>query len=184
MANRFGAITVDEQSIMSLDAPPASGLGTVAEIGDLAIVDGQPGLYQKFGAGATQWLQFAQSSQNIYYPASASGLTSTSSLTDVLISGMTLTPPAGTYLVFFQGSATSNAGSVVTFFSVYGGGVKVTNSEITLRQNSGSVKLPVYLVAIPVTVNGAQAVEIRWRVSNGTANLLANGRYLTLLQMS
>lgn len=183
MAVIFSTVTLGEQAIIVVDQAPQLGLGTPAFIGDLAIVDEQAGLYQKTGALDTQWSKFSLGSENLVSSVSSATTTTTSSTSDILVTGMTITPIAGSYLVFFQSSISSSSGSANTFFSVYQGGVKVNASEVVVRQNSTANILTVALVGIPVTVNGSQAIETRWRTSTGTATLKASGRFMTIMKV-
>lgn len=90
------------------------------------------------------------------YQATATDDITTSSTTDVVATGMTLTPPAGTYLVWFSGSF--NNTNDVTFVSIYSNGVQSQSSEE--RNEGGSALIPFNSVA-KVTVNGSQAIEGR-----------------------
>jgi hypothetical protein len=98
----------------------------------------------------------------------------TTSVTDVLMAGMTITPPAGQYTVFFSTTFQhSNNGSTI-YCSIYAGGVQELYSEKMIQSprwvNAGYAG---FTQAI-VTVNGAQAIECRWRSSGlGTATALA-----------
>lgn len=107
--------------------------------------------------------------------ATATATITTSSNTDVVATGMTLTPPAGTYLVWFSGSAkpdTTVGGNV--FMSIYAGGVQIPSSE----ENLQGAQAPFASVA-KVTVDGTQTIEGRWRVDIGTATM--KQRNLTIL---
>lgn len=107
---------------------------------------------------------------------SATATTTTTSATDVLMNAMTITPAAGTYLVFFGTSLESSANDADVFISIYSGGSQVSGSERGSVPNvSASFGDPagsrdaVQTHAI-VTVNGSQAIEGRWRRSSGTAS--------------
>jgi hypothetical protein len=93
----------------------------------------------------------------------------TTSTTAVLMTGMTVTPAAGTYLVIWSGSLTTAASTQNTTFSIYSAGALVTHSE---RICGGAQVVIMYIpfccVAV-VTVNGSQAIEGMWRTSSGTA---------------
>lgn len=119
----------------------------------------------------------------------ATASTTTTSTTDALINSMTTTPVAGTYIVWFHTTLQSNANNINIFVSIYAGGVQASGSEMSatpqiqggltpsLNQNS-----PIGTVNT-VTVNGAQAIEARWRVSAaGTATSLS--RTLQILRIS
>lgn len=97
---------------------------------------------------------------------------------DALMTGMTLTPVAGTYLVWFSCDINApNAGSVISV-SIYVGGVQKADSlrkvepfaggTLTTGSARGSV-----VTNGEVTVNGSQAIEIRWSASAGTMTVAA-----------
>lgn len=99
---------------------------------------------------------------------------STTSGTDALLTGMTTTPAAGTYLVLFNTDIDSTAAGAAISISYYVGGVQVAS---TLRKTShfdggtlsaGNARAVASLQSI-ITVNGSQAIEVRWSRSSGTA---------------
>lgn len=98
--------------------------------------------------------------------------TTTTSASDVLVSSMTITPASGTYMVWFTGSVGHTANASI-FTSIYSGGVKITPSERRFSNGSGtasSVRSTICCVAV-VTVNGAEAIEGRWRTTLATATM-------------
>lgn len=54
MSNIQGRITVNEIEVLEVDGDPSTGLGTVAAVGSLALVD-TGGVWQKTGAADTDW---------------------------------------------------------------------------------------------------------------------------------
>lgn len=116
----------------------------------------------------------------------------TASQVDVLATGMTLTPPAGNYLVWFSGSALITSEEVNTdeaYLSIYSGGVKVPSSEErfgALPASPGIVttqlNFPFNCMAV-VTVDGAQAIEGRWRV-NDDSTATMHQRNLTAMRIA
>lgn len=104
----------------------------------------------------------------------------TTSLTDTLLGSMTLTPAAGTYLVLFSTSAVNSGnGAERNYFSIYSGGTQVTGTERKAGVAGGMYS--VVSTQGVVTVNGSQAVEIRWRVAGGTGTAAA--RKMILIRM-
>lgn len=108
------------------------------------------------------------------------------SATDVLATGMAVTPAAGIYLVHWgmQVSATSN-NRVITA-SIYVNGVKVANSQRQAFIRTGNGTFTAADIAslngsTKITVNGTDVVDIRWNTNGGTAQ--AQGRNLTLCEM-
>lgn len=114
----------------------------------------------------------------------ATGTITTTSATPVLATSMTVTPAAGTYLVFFTGSCyqgTTGAGLWIEV-SIYAGGSQNGASRLILA-DSPNFNQAFTSVAI-VTVNGSQAIEGRWRrtAGAGTASMLGT-RTLTTLKI-
>jgi len=110
------------------------------------------------------------------------GSAATASTTDVLLTGMTLTPGAGDYLVLFNSymSHTSNFDRQ-THYTVYVNGVAVVASVRIAGTTNGDIDRPVSLIAKVTGVAGGQAVDIRWRTSNNTATTFE--RSLTLIKL-
>lgn len=126
-------------------------------------------ILQTGGAGANpSWVNASSVGTITYNQATATTTTTTTSPTDVLMSGMTLTPPAGTYLVWFSGDwANTNNGNTGTM-SIYAGGTQVLASEVpSYRTSAGAVAN--FSTHALVTVNGAQAIEGRWRTTGNTS---------------
>ncbi len=98
------------------------------------------------------------------------------------MTGMTLTPIAGTYKISFSSSFTSNAAALDAIISVslYVGGVQVAHSVRTCEPTFSSGLLAGSQINAPLatqamaTVNGSQAIEVRWKITGGgTATVLA-----------
>ena len=102
-------------------------------------------------------------------PATATGDTTETSLTDVLIDSMTVTPGAGTYTVWFASDMLHSANNEDTFFSLYANGVQVAASEIETQPDTG-IRIPVSVIG-QATVAAAQDIEIRVRTTSGTATI-------------
>lgn len=104
---------------------------------------------------------------------SATADATTTSTTDVLMTGMTITPPAGNYLVWFSTTVDHSAQSVAVVISIYSGGTLKTDSvrsPVPRFNGIGANSLtPMASTNGVVTVNGAQAIEIRWKTASGTA---------------
>jgi hypothetical protein len=102
--------------------------------------------------------------------AAATAGTTTTSASDVLVAGATLTPAAGTYLVWFTGShSQSNNNDLYTI--IYSGGSPVAASERTFNRGATTSATTSFSSTAKVTVNGSQAIEGRWRITGGTATL-------------
>jgi len=115
----------------------------------------------------------------------ATGTITTTSTTPVLATGMTITPSAGTYLVYFiSGSyhTTIGAGAYVEL-SIYVGGAQEPASIVQCSDDPPYIT-PFCCVDIAV-VNGSQAIEGRWcrTAGAGTASLLGT-RTLTYVKIA
>jgi len=98
---------------------------------------------------------------------SATSNTTTTSSSYVLLSGMTVTPAAGTYLCFFSTTLhTSNLTVISAYFTFYLDGTQVTHTERRI-DTYASYDIPVATQGI-MTVDGSQAIEVRWRRTGGT----------------
>lgn len=99
----------------------------------------------------------------------------TTSTTDVLMTSMTITPIAGKYFVAFSGCVDHSNQSVAVVGSIYSGGSRKADSErsVVPRFNGvGANSLsPCMAINGVVTVNGSQAIEIRWKTASGTATV-------------
>ena len=99
------------------------------------------------------------------------GTASTGSASDVLIPGLTLTPPAGEYLVSFTTSVERGQNDGEAYASIYVGGSKQAASEAFFQCGKGgggrNIAGHLTITEYPVTVNGSQAIEIRWRRAGG-----------------
>jgi hypothetical protein len=117
--------------------------------------------------------------------ATANGDITTTSATYVLATGMTLTPPAGTYLVRFTGSAEPGNTNTAAEMSIFVDGVQDTGSERHVeRGGSQDPGGPAgFVCEAKVTVNGSQAIEGRWLSGGGTATLHA-GRTLAIHEVA
>lgn len=103
-----------------------------------------------------------------------SNVTTTSSSASV-ITGLSVTPPAGTYFVSFSGWFTHSTGNATVTVSVYAGGTQNSGSVRTFMPFSGAIGsanngLTAGTNAI-VTVNGTQAIAIEWLTSASTATI-------------
>jgi hypothetical protein len=101
-------------------------------------------------------------------------VTSTTSETPILVPGMTITPPAGTYFVSFSGICYNDNQNQETRLSVAVDGVEVAASE---RNVEGNITVPFHTQA-KVTVNGAQAIQGYFHTSDASFSA-----YLTYRQL-
>lgn len=97
----------------------------------------------------------------------------TTSSTPALLTSMTVTPAAGTYLVWFSAAASmNNFNGQITYAFYVGGSLKTDSVRIIQPFDGGTLGGTTARGAMPlnglITVNGSQAIEIRWNVNAGT----------------
>ncbi len=116
--------------------------------------------------------------------AEANGDITTTSTTDVVATSMTLTPPSGTYMVWFTGSASNSGNNNMVITSIWSAGSQVSASERENKRGAGQGDVhTAFSCMARVTVNGSQAIEGRWRVDAGTGTLEL-GRTLAIIEVS
>lgn len=123
---------------------------------------------------------------------SAVGAISTSSSTPTTLSGMTIKPPSGTYIVQFNGSITTNGASAIGTFGIYVNGTLLpeTNRPIScnLQLLGGLVTVSLNAIGVgtftgtQLTVDGTQTVDIRYLSTNG-GTIGFNERVMTLMKV-
>lgn len=106
----------------------------------------------------------------------ATGTVTTNSGTDAVITSMTTTPAAGTYLVLFNTDMISNAAGAAITFSIYLGGSQIAATQRKIIPFDGGTLSSLTARGLAtlqalVAVNGSQAIDIRWSTSGGTATL-------------
>lgn len=114
-----------------------------------------------------------------YTHVTATTNATTNSTTDVTMTSMTTTPAAGTYLVSFDSTVFNSKNNKTMTISIYSGGTQVAASvrQITTATTASHIGTQAI-----VTVNGAQAVDVRWHVSANTGTV--NQRALTLIRVA
>jgi len=180
------------QGTSTLQAP-ANNIRLVIEKADIVGAQGSTGIWGFTGIGGLGGTQGVTGIQGITgianlttTEATATATTTTTSTTDVQTDSMTLTPAAGTYLAFFSGSVTNNTRGTSIYTSIYSGGAQVASSE--REANVGGDDINTWIGILPftciakVTVNGAQTIEGRWRVSTGTGTMYE--RTLNLIRVT
>ena len=106
--------------------------------------------------------------------------TNTTSTTDVSL--LSLTPPAGSYFVKFSTTVTNGSNNATVTASIYAGGTQNSNSERSIVPRASNTQFTILLETHAiVTVNGAQAIETRWRTSGGTAT--SNRRSMDIIRI-
>lgn len=111
----------------------------------------------------------------------------TTSNTPALLTGMTVTPAAGTYMTWFSSSTQSNGTNCTQTFAMYVGGTIKSDSSRTIQPYDGGTLAAATAtgsIAINgyITVTGSQTVEIHWSTAGGTAT--CHQRTLNLLRIT
>lgn len=110
----------------------------------------------------------------------------TTSTTDITITGMTITPSAGTYLVWFSTWLTHSNGNDTVTISIYAGTIQSVTTVRTTTPFSGAVGAANNGISHStngsVTVDGTQAINIRWHTNAGTAT--AHAGTMDILRIS
>ena len=141
-----------------------SGTTTASHTLILPAAQGAAGTYLKNdGAGNLSW----QAPSSVTEVTSASAITTTGT-TDVLATGMTVTPGAGNYIVMCSGMFSNSFKLGITYISIYVNGVKIASSE--RNQDGASGNIP-FATQTYVSLLAGQAIEIRWRVNGNTGTL-------------
>lgn len=114
-----------------------------------------------------------------YYTTSSTPF-STTSLTDVPVTGFSITPQAGTYAVWFNSRMQNATGSPTNNWSIYRGGVEVTDSSRGARFGAANTDFGTSTQTIS-QVDGFQAFDVRVRCSSSTLTVF--DRSLLLIRL-
>lgn len=125
------------------------------------------------------WQVYSNYSGIVTYNAESTTTFTTTSTSAVLITGMSVTPVAGTYIALGNASFSVNSTYATCYASIYVGGSLNTGSERGNRTGISNA-LGVLSTMSQITVNGSQAVELRGRTS--AATLTTTNRNLTLIR--
>lgn len=107
---------------------------------------------------------------------------STSSMTDVLLTDMSLSPGAGNFLLWFSANVSNSNSAQSSIFSVYVNGVQVVGSERTRRAVATNAQTAIAMSIYVPGVLGGQLVEIHWRVTNSSGTV--TNREMTLMRVA
>ncbi|KPK98271.1 MAG: hypothetical protein AMJ95_04710 [Omnitrophica WOR_2 bacterium SM23_72] len=119
-----------------------------------------------------------------FYQATDTLDTTTSSSSYVLANGMTLTPGAGNYMVWFSSSIEGTDDYTYQYVCLFVGGVQVDHTERRLY-TEGSINdtaVPIAFQAYITDVGDTDAIEVYWATTGGTATLYQ--RTLTVMKVS
>jgi len=100
-----------------------------------------------------------------------------------LMTGMTITPASGNYLVMANGIVQNDDNSGISYFQIFAGGVAITNSLRKIEVNTQTKNIySSWSTMAKVTVNGSEAIEIRWTGQPGTST--AKERTMEIIKIS
>lgn len=120
------------------------------------------------------------------FEASATANATTTSGTDAVLTGMTLTPGTGTYLVLFSSSVASNNAGAIISVSCYANAIQQPSTLIKISPfDGGALSATTAEGSISINkiiaVTAGQSIDIRWSTSGGTAT--CGPRVLNLLKI-
>lgn len=117
---------------------------------------------------------------------SATADATTTSNTPALLTGMTITPVPGTYMVWFSSSTTSNGTNCTQTFALYNNGSIKADSSRTIQPYDGGT-LAAATATGAVAINAfvtvtTGTIEIHWSTTGGTAT--CHQRTLNILRIA
>lgn len=132
------------------------------------------------GTVAGSWVTRSQF-EAFHSEVSSTATQTITTTTDVVVTSMTLTPPAGTYYVVFD-SSVAIANTNATFgCAIYSNGIINTNSQRNYQAASGGTEnIKAITTTATVTVDGTQAIDVRAKRSAG--NAVINTRTLHIMR--
>jgi hypothetical protein len=123
-----------------------------------------------------------------YKSVTSSIVTTTASISDDLVDGMTITPKVGTYVVSFSSQFNNVAVTPVTAvatFSVYANGVLVPDSvrKLTSLATAATVELQTIVTVTEPLLGQTNKIEIKWKIDSDANTLSLGNRTLTLTKV-
>jgi hypothetical protein len=113
---------------------------------------------------------------------SDSAIITTSSTTHILATNMTITPPAGTYMVTFTASVSHTSNNQSVFMQIAVDGVS-QGIELVFKRGAGQGNVyGAVTCRAKVTVTGSEAIKGCWRTTNASAEM--RGRSLSIVEVS
>ena len=173
--HRFEIINTNSQSVQITDG---SGANLILAVPNSVIAL----TLQTSGSVAGGWVAIGQTTNATgitNYNVISSTPFSTTSATDVVITGFTVTPVSGTYLALYSASVLMSTSPVVHNWTIYGNGSAIADSNRG-QQTARSNQIMTDSTQTVVVVNGSQAVDVRVNTAGGT--LTVNQRSLILVR--
>jgi hypothetical protein len=116
-----------------------------------------------------------------FYASSTTNAT-TASATYVQVTGMTLTPGAGSYIVNFNATTSNPNNNAQNNFAIYVNGVVVADSVRVHTEASVNAQLTISILTQITGVLVSQVVEVRWLTNSPTATVY--NRTFSLLKIA
>jgi len=135
-------------------------------------------------SGNTQPVMLGSSGGITSYSTNNANTVTTTSGTDVLMTGMQLTSiPAGNYLLSFGTSFEHSTNGDQIWTNIYVGGTIVSGSEQHWRRGAaqGDISSTHNYSGFPITLASTATVDIRWRTAGATAS--AENPYMSLIKV-
>ncbi len=184
----FGAIRM--RGSKGDQGPPGSGSTITVKDEGVTVAGGPHSKVNFVGAGVTATdagggeatVTIPSASLPIGQVVTGSTLITTTSTTHTLATGMTITPAAGTYIVTWTASlSTDSTSDREAWIRVFAGGVAQGVEQRMQRGDSSTDNIIGVCTVARVTVNGAQAIEGRWRTSGSNGEMY--GRSMSIVQV-
>lgn len=169
------SITVKNGAGVSLGVIAQTSIGYLT-LQDNASTGGTWVFYQAFIGSATGILNYNIVSTTPFI---------TTSLTDVLIAGLTIIPTAGTYAVWYNASVIFNTTPKTHWWNFYKAGALVADSERS-QDTAHSNQTMIDSTMSIINVNGSQTIEVKVRCQSSTPTapqLTVNSRTLLLIRL-
>jgi len=135
------------------------------------------------GSVAGVWIQTvisASATGILSYSVGSDTLFSTSSTTDVVITGMTVTPVSGRYQCLYSSDIIITSNNRISQVVFYADGVAVERSR-RRAQGTGSNYRASHNMVSEITVNGSQAIDVRVNIDSGSVDI--NQRRMILARL-
>lgn len=174
---KFQFANQSSQSVVVKDSAGAS----LTVIPTLASVDF---VLQSNATAAGTWVYTANftgvASGILNYNITSTVTFTTTSLTDVVVTGFAVTPQSGTYAVWIMGEIQDSNSTAQMSFTVYKAGVTVADS-IRDIQSYGASKPGMLATLTVISVNGSQSVDLRVKTTAGTLSVFQRSMLLIRL---
>ena len=114
------------------------------------------------------------------FNVTASSEFSTDSVTDILLTGLSITPSSGTWGVWFSANIVITANNRIAECTVYKDGVAVEDTRRDVQGVGSNYKSNFQTLGI-ISVNGSQALDIRVNITAGSLNI--TGRSFLIIRL-